>query len=71
VNKEALKIELINWITELKDFEALDKLLLLKKKLSHVPPKKESQIFGSGSHLISFIAEDFNEPLDIFNDYQK
>jgi hypothetical protein len=32
---------------------------------------QDSKIYGSGKHLIDYVSEDFNEPLDEFKKYQK
>jgi len=45
--------------------------LSLKKALSAKKSKSDSKIFGTGKHLVEYIADDFNEPLDIFTEYQK
>jgi hypothetical protein len=71
MNIDTIKVELIDWIAQLNDQQAINKLLSLKKKLSTQNRKPESKIYGSGKHLIDYVAEDFNESLDIFNEYQK
>ena len=72
MNVDAKKVELIDWIAKLNDQVSIDKVLTLKKKLSDKKDKKSNkEIFGSGKHLVEYISDDFNEPLDIFNDYQK
>jgi hypothetical protein len=69
MNVDTVKIELIDWITRLKDPLLISKLLELKK--TGTERKAESKVYGSGKHLIEFIAEDFNEPLDDFKPYQQ
>lgn len=64
-------MELINWISKLKDQASIGKLLNLKKKLSVSKKSGDNKIFGSGKHLIKYISEDFNDPLDSFKEYQK
>jgi hypothetical protein len=71
MNLETIKVELIGWIAQLNDQQAIEKLLSLKNKLSRQNSKPSSKIFGSGKHLIDYVAEDFNEPLDMFKEYQK
>jgi len=66
---ETEKLELIHWITELKDTSLIEKIIKLKQKASQQESKK--RVFGSGKQLIGSIAEDFNEPLDDFKDYYK
>lgn len=70
MNVDTIKIELIDWIAQLKDPSLINKLLLLKKNMSSIK-KPEKNIFGSGKHLIEYISDDFNEPLDMFNTYQR
>ncbi|NOX48386.1 MAG: DUF2281 domain-containing protein [Chlorobi bacterium] len=70
MNTDAIKIELIDWITRLSDQYSINKLLSLKKELNKTA-KIESEIFGSGKHLIEYISDDFNEPIDDFKEYQK
>lgn len=70
MNIDTIKVELIDWIARLNDQHSINKILTLKKKLSK---KKESgsKIFGSGKHLVEYIADNFNDPLDVFKEYQK
>lgn len=67
---DTVKIELINWIAKLSDQYSLNKIMSLKKDLSQ-SDIATSTIFGSGKHLIDFISDDFNAPLDEFKEYQK
>jgi len=69
MNTDSLKVELIDWIASLDDDNAIQKVLKLKKSLTK--PIISREIFGSGKGLIDFVADDFNEPLDLFNDYQQ
>ncbi len=71
MNIDTIKVELIDWIAQLNDQQAINKLLSLKNKMSTRNSKSDSKIYGSGKHLIDYVAEDFNEPLDIFKEYQK
>lgn len=71
MNIDTIKVELIDWISQLNDQQAINKLLSLKKKLSTKKSGSKSKIYGSGKHLIDYVAEDFNEPLDMFKGYQK
>lgn len=64
---ETEKSELVKWIIHLKDHKIILEILKLKSRLeSKTPPKRA---FGGGKNIIGFVAEDFNEPLDDFNDY--
>jgi hypothetical protein len=71
MNTDAIKVELMDWIAQLNDQHAIKKLVSLKNKLSTKKNKSGSKIFGSGKHLIDFVAEDFNEPLVMFKAYEK
>lgn len=71
MNIDTVKVELFDWITQLKDQQTIHKLLSIKNKLSGQKSKAASKIYGSGKHLIDYVAEDFDEPLDMFNEYQK
>jgi hypothetical protein len=71
MNIDSIKVELIDWIAQLNDQQSIYKLLNLKKKLGIKKKETGIEIFGSGKHLVGYIAEDFNEPLDMFKDYQK
>jgi len=70
MNIDSIKVELIDWIAKLNDQKQINELLTLKKQLS-AQSKSNQKIFGSGKHLIEFIDDDFNAPLDQFRDYQK
>ncbi len=72
MNVDTIKVELIDWIARLNDQYSINKILTLKERLStKTKMKSDSKIFGSGKHLVEYIADDFNEPLDQFNEYQK
>ena len=70
MNADTVKVELIDWIARLSDQYSINKILSLKKELS-VKTKSDSKIFGSGKHLIEYISDDFNEPINDFKEYQK
>lgn len=70
MNIEAEKSELINWINHLKDQRIVHEFLLLKKRLELQSEASENvRDFGSGKHIFTNVSEDFNEPLDDFNEY--
>lgn len=71
MNIDTIKVELIDWIAQLNDQQAINKLLSLKKKLSSHRKKTDSKIYGSGKHLVEYISDDFNDTPDMFKDYQK
>ncbi|OFX19015.1 MAG: hypothetical protein A2033_15110 [Bacteroidetes bacterium GWA2_31_9] len=67
MNVDTVKVELIDWIARLNDKNSINKLLSLKKKLS-TTNKANSIIFGSGKHLIEYISDDFNDPIEEFKE---
>lgn len=71
MNIETKKIELIDWIAQLNDQLIIQKIMMLKKNL--IPKEKglNKRIYGSGKHLVEFVADDFNDPIDFFEAYQK
>ena len=71
MNIDTTKVELIDWISNLNDQQSIRKLLRFKYLLTVKKRDSETKIFGSGKHLFSYISDDFNEPIDIFLDYQK
>ena len=69
---DAQKSEIINWISRLRDQKIIGEVLLLKKRSEseNQPVEKDKmREFGSGRHIFTNIAEDFNEPLDDFKEY--
>jgi hypothetical protein len=71
MNVDTIKVELIDWIAKLNDQNSLNEILSLKKQLSNKKIKSGTLLFGSGKHLVEYISDDFNQPLDIFKEYQK
>ena len=71
MNLDTTKVELIDWIAQTNDARAINKLVSLKNELNTQKDNPKSKIYGSGKHLIDYVAEDFNEPLDMFKNYQK
>ena len=70
MNIEAERSELINWIGKLKDQQLIQEILLLKKK-TEKPTVLSPRKFGDGKHIFTYIAEDFNAPLDAFKEYME
>lgn len=70
MNVETVKSELISWIEKLSDKHIIKRLLSVKKEVTS-EPKPSQTAYGSGKHLVAHIADDFNEPLDLFGDYVK
>jgi hypothetical protein len=68
MNIEAQKLELIEWISRLQSSKIIQELLSIKKQEKN-PSQEGIRKFGSGKHIFTYIAEDFNEPLDDFKEY--
>lgn len=64
---EVEKSEILNWIQKLKDSELIHKIFLLKKETESKNVGKRK--FGSGKHIFTYIADDFDEPMDDFKEY--
>ncbi len=66
---EVEKSEILQWLQKLKDNEVIHKIFLLKneteKKEQFYDPKRKA---GDGKYLIKYIAEDFDEPIDHFDE---
>lgn len=71
MNNDSIKIELIDWIAHLNDHQSINEVMTLKNKLNVKRMEPDLKLFGSGKHLIEYIAADFNDPLDEFKEYQK
>ena len=69
MNVEIQKLELIEWILKLQDPSAIKELLKVKK----VNPDKKisTRKFGGGKYIFTYVAEDFDEPLEDFKEYMK
>lgn len=71
MNIEIEKSEIINWVQKLKDISLIQKINHLKEEaerqssLNYLDPQRKA---GDGKYLIEYIAEDFNEPLDHFDE---
>jgi len=69
---EVEKHEVLNWIQKLKDSELIHKIFLLKKEAEKKGGNAESQRkAGDGKYLIEYIADDFNDPIDHFDEDTK
>jgi hypothetical protein len=67
MSAETIKIELIMWISALKDKNMLDGLLALKNKatLTNKPVRQA----GWAKNMILYVAPDFDETPEGFEDY--
>ena len=71
MNVEAQKLELIEWILRLKDASAIREISKLIQSATLRKAKTGTRKFGSGKHIFTYIAEDFDEPLEDFKEYMK
>jgi ABC-type nitrate/sulfonate/bicarbonate transport system ATPase subunit len=69
MNVTTQKLELIQWISNLENVKLLNELAQIRIKNSKSKTKAK-RYFGCGKNIIGEIAEDFNEPLDHFKEYQ-
>jgi len=69
MNLEHQKLDLINWILNLKDNHALQEIQKIRKL--KIKPKSKKRKFGCGKNIIISVADDFNAPLKDFIDYMK
>ena len=69
MNIATQKLELIQWISNLNDLRVLEEVSEFRKK-NALKMTKPKRFFGCGKGVFGEIAEDFNEPLDIFDDYK-
>jgi len=70
MNIEAEKSELIDWISRLSDQQLIQEILLFRKK-TETSKALLPREFGGGKHFFSYIADDFNAPLDDFKEYME
>lgn len=73
---EVEKSEIVSWIQKLKDISLIEKIKLLKKEsekktIENSGTASQMRKFGDGKHIVSFVAEDFNEPLEDFKEYME
>ncbi len=69
---EVEKSEILSWIQRLKDTELIHKVFLLKKESEkNVAVVNSKRKAGDGKYLIEYIAEDFNDPIDHFDEDTK
>ena len=65
---EAQKSEIIEWVSKLTDNGILGEILKLRERSATQQPVRK---FGSGKHIFTYVAEDFNEPLEDFKEYME
>ncbi len=72
MNTESVKHELIDWISHIKDYSILKKIVQLKNSLSRAnEPNPKQREFNDGKHIFTYVADDFNEPLEDFKEYME
>lgn len=65
---EAQKLEIIEWVSRLNNVYVIQEVLSIKQK-EKIDLEKPKRKFGDGMHIVTYIAPDFNEPLEDFKDY--
>ncbi len=70
MNVDAQKLEIIEWVSRLQDSQIVQELLKFREKKMVQGKKRAPRKLGDGKYLISYIAEDFNDPIDHFKDYE-
>ena len=72
---ELIKHDLISWISELQDVNLIKKLHKLRLTFNlknRAPENKKRGLYGSGKDIVTYVADDFNAPLDdMFKNYIK
>lgn len=69
MNATAQKLELIQWISNLDDISLLNEVVAFRKR-NQSKMQSPKRFFGCGKSVFGEITENFNEPLDIFDDYK-
>lgn len=69
MNVEAEKLELIEWILNLRNISAIKEIKKVKRAAAK--PKTGTRKFGGGKHIFTYVADDFDEPLEDFKEYMK
>lgn len=64
---ETQKLELIDWILNLKDNSLLAEIARLKN--AKIRTKTSRRKFGCGKGIFTYVSEDFDEPLEDFKEY--
>jgi hypothetical protein len=68
---EAQKLEIIEWISKLKNNQIIQEILKLREKESQQKTNEPVRKFDDGKHIFTYVAKDFNEPLDDFKEYME
>ena len=71
MNVDAQKLELIEWILKLRDAWTIKEIMKIKEITPARKAKNNSRKFGGGKHIFTYVAEDFDEPLEDFREYMK
>jgi hypothetical protein len=66
---ETQKLELIQWLAQLQDAIVLQKIMGIKHTEDKTSAQKRQR--GAGKGLFTYVADDFNEPLEMFDEYTK
>ncbi len=69
MNKESLKLELIQWILLLKDLQVLNEIQKIKNNSSENNVAVKPRQFGCGQGIFTNIADDFDATPPGFEEY--
>lgn len=68
---ESIKLDLISWISRLNDKDILNEMLNIKNKANSKMNDEKRKIYGAGKDMFGHVAEDFDDPIDEFKEYEK
>jgi hypothetical protein len=71
MNVDAQKLEIIGWVSRLKNSQIIQEIVKLMEKETEQTVEKPVKKYGSGKHVFTYVAEDFNEPLEDFKEYME
>lgn len=69
MNIQTKKLELHNWISQIKDMSTIKEIESFIKSLKQKPLKKRE--YGCGKGIFTYVCDDFDEPLDDFKEYMQ
>jgi hypothetical protein len=71
MNVDAQKLEIIEWVSRLKNSQIIQELLKIREKEVNEEAGLPVRKFGCGKHIFTYVADDFNEPLEDFKEYME
>lgn len=69
MNIQTQKLELINWILEINDEEVINQVSGILKEVINPKEPRKIRKRGFAKGFFTYVAEDFDEPLEEFKDY--